>query len=146
MLLCIQSWPPGWSTGGAILGLSGSACIQFEPDACAGKSKSSRSGRATDCRTSPACSPTSAKVEFINRIVAAGTRRVEAASFVNPKRVPQMADAEAVMKALPRRDDVHYVGLVLNRRGFDRAVAAGCDEVGMAVVDDRRHSTGGTRA
>jgi hydroxymethylglutaryl-CoA lyase len=77
---------------------------------------------------------TAAKVEFINRIVAAGTRRVEVASFVHPKRVPQMADAEAVLQALPRRDDVYYVGLVLNRRGFDRAAAAGCNEIGMAVV------------
>ena len=77
---------------------------------------------------------TAAKVEFINRIVAAGTRRVEVASFVHPKRVPQMADAEAVLKALPRRDNVYYVGLVLNRRGFDRAAAAGCNEIGMAVV------------
>ena len=77
---------------------------------------------------------TAAKVEFINRIVAAGTRRVEVASFVHPKRVPQMADAEAVLEALPRRDDVYYVGLVLNRRGFDRAAAAGCNEIGMAVV------------
>ncbi|MGH8135789.1 MAG: hydroxymethylglutaryl-CoA lyase [Steroidobacteraceae bacterium] len=82
----------------------------------------------------PGVFPTAAKVEFINRIVAAGTRRVETTSFVNPKRVPQMADAEDVMKALPRRNDVHYVGLVLNRRGFDRAVAAGCDEIGMAVM------------
>ncbi len=82
----------------------------------------------------PGVFPTAAKVEFINRIVAAGTRRVEAASFVSPKRVPQMADAEDVLKALPRRDGVHYVGLVLNRRGFDRAAAAGCDEIGMAVM------------
>jgi len=82
----------------------------------------------------PGVFPTAAKVEFINRIVSAGTRRVEVTSFVNPKRVPQMADAEDVMKALPRRDGVHYVGLVLNRRGFDRAVAAGCDEIGMAVM------------
>ena len=82
----------------------------------------------------PGVFPTAAKVEFINRIVATGTRRVEVTSFVNPKRVPQMADAEDVMKALPRRDDVHYIGLVLNRRGFDRAAAAGCDEIGMAVM------------
>jgi hydroxymethylglutaryl-CoA lyase len=82
----------------------------------------------------PGVFPTAAKVEFINRIVAAGTRRVEATSFVNPKRVPQMTDAEDVMKALPKRDGVHYVGLVLNRRGFDRAAAAGCDEIGMAVM------------
>jgi hydroxymethylglutaryl-CoA lyase len=77
---------------------------------------------------------TAAKVEFINRVLAAGTRRVEVASFVHPKRVPQMADAEAVLQALPRADGVFYVGLVLNRRGFDRAAAAGCNEIGMAVM------------
>jgi hydroxymethylglutaryl-CoA lyase len=77
---------------------------------------------------------TADKVEFIKRVVDAGGRRIEVASFVNPKRVPQMADAEEVLKALPRRDDVGYIGLVLNRRGFERAAAAGCSEVGMAVV------------
>jgi hydroxymethylglutaryl-CoA lyase len=77
---------------------------------------------------------TASKVEFIGRAVAAGLRRIEVASFVNPKRVPQMADAEAVLAALPRRADVSYVGLVLNRRGFERALAAGCSEIGMAVV------------
>ena len=82
----------------------------------------------------PSVFPTAAKVEFIERVIAAGTRRVEVASFVNPKRVPQMADAENVLGALPRRDGVSYVGLVLNRRGFDRAAAAGCNEIGMAVV------------
>ena len=77
---------------------------------------------------------TADKVEFIRRVIAAGTRRVEVTSFVNPKRVPQMADAEDVLKALPREDGVFYIGLVLNRRGFDRAAAAGCNEIGMAVV------------
>ena len=74
------------------------------------------------------------KVELIERAVAAGVRRLEAVSFVNPKRVPQMADAEDVMAALPARDDVTYIGLVLNRRGFDRAAAAGCREVNYALV------------
>jgi len=78
--------------------------------------------------------PTAVKVEFIKRLVQAGLRRIEVASFVNPKRVPQMADAEAVLDALPERDDVCYVGLVLNRKGFDRALAAGCNEIGMAIV------------
>jgi len=73
------------------------------------------------------------KVEFIKRAVAAGLKRIEVASFVSPRRVPQMADAEQVLAALPRRSDVHYVGLVLNRAGFDRAAAAGCGEIGMAV-------------
>ncbi len=77
--------------------------------------------------------PTSVKLEFINRALEAGIRRIEVASFVNPRRVPQMADAEAILAALPRRDDVSYVGLVLNRAGFDRAAAAGCREIGMVV-------------
>ena len=77
--------------------------------------------------------PVAVKVEFINRAVAAGLKRIEVASFVSPRRVPQMADAEQVLAALPRRNDVHYVGLVLNRAGFDRAAAAGCGEIGMAV-------------
>jgi len=55
-------------------------------------------------------------------------------SFVNPKRVPQMADAEEVVAALPKIAGVSYMGLVLNRRGFERALAAGCDEISMAVV------------
>ena len=73
------------------------------------------------------------KLEFIRRAVDAGIRRIEVASFVNPRRVPQMADAEAICRALPQRDDVTYVGLVLNRTGFDRAAAAGCREIGMVV-------------
>jgi len=74
------------------------------------------------------------KLELISRSIDAGLRRIEATSFVHPKRVPQMADAEAVMAGVPRRPDVSYIGLVLNRRGFDRAVAAGVDEVNCVVV------------
>ncbi len=77
---------------------------------------------------------TAAKVEFIERVIAAGTRRIEVTSFVNPKRVPQMADAEDVLRLLPRHEGVYYVGLVLNAKGFERAAAAGCNEIGMAVV------------
>ncbi len=76
---------------------------------------------------------TAVKLEFIRRAADAGLRRIEVASFVNPKRVPQMADAEAVMRALPRREGLQHIGLVLNRAGFDRAVAAGCGEIGMVV-------------
>lgn len=74
------------------------------------------------------------KIALIERSIAAGLRRIEATSFVHPKRVPQMADAEAVMAGVPRRADVSYIGLVLNRRGFDRAIAAGVDEVNWVVV------------
>jgi hydroxymethylglutaryl-CoA lyase len=81
--------------------------------------------------------PTEVKVELIGRAVAAGVRRIEVCSFVHPKRVPQMADAEAVLAALPARDDVTYIGLVLNERGFDRARAAGMREINsVAVVTD----------
>jgi hydroxymethylglutaryl-CoA lyase len=85
-------------------------------------------------QSEPGVLPTATKVEFIARAMAAGVRRIEVASFVHPQRVPQMADAEAVLAALPRRDDVSCIGLVLNRRGFERAAAAGCNEIGMAVV------------
>ena len=57
-------------------------------------------------QSEPGVLPTATKVEFIERAIAAGVRRLEVTSFVNPKRVPQMADAEAVLQALPRRDDV----------------------------------------
>lgn len=78
--------------------------------------------------------PTATKLALIERLIGAGLRRIEVTSFVHPQRVPQMADAEAVLAGLPKRGDVSYIGLVLNRRGFDRARAAGCDAVGMAVV------------
>lgn len=78
--------------------------------------------------------PTAAKIALIERLLQAGLRRIEVTSFVNPKRVPQMADAEAVLAGLPRRDGVSYMGLVLNIKGLDRALAAGCDAVGMAIV------------
>ena len=74
------------------------------------------------------------RARYVAALVDAGHRRIEAVSFVNPKRVPQMADAEAVMAAVPRRDDVRYAGLVLNRRGLDRALDAGVDEVNVVVV------------
>jgi hydroxymethylglutaryl-CoA lyase len=85
-------------------------------------------------QSEPGVLPTATKIEFIERAIATGVRRVEVASFVDPKRVPQMADAEAVLAGLPRRPGVRYIGLVLNRRGFERAARAGCDEIGMAVV------------
>ena len=77
---------------------------------------------------------TAEKVALIGLAVAAGARRIEAASFVNPKRVPQMADADEVMRQLPRPSGVSYIGLALNERGAERAVAAGCDEVNFVVV------------
>ena len=77
---------------------------------------------------------TDRKVELIGRLVAAGIRRVEAVSFVHPRLVPQMADAEAVMASLPDAEEVSYIGLALNERGVDRALGAGVDEVNFVVV------------
>jgi hydroxymethylglutaryl-CoA lyase len=73
------------------------------------------------------------KIAFIQRLEDCGARRIEAVSFVNPKRVPQMAGAEEIMAALPRRAGRSRIGLVLNRRGWERAVAAGCDEANVVV-------------
>jgi hydroxymethylglutaryl-CoA lyase len=78
---------------------------------------------------------TELKVEFVRRLVGAGLRRIEVASFVNPKRVPQMADAEAMLTALAGvASKARFIGLILNRKGFERAQAAGCTEVGMAIA------------
>src|SRR6201996_436485 len=73
------------------------------------------------------------KLEFIGRLEAAGARRIETVSFVNPKRVPQMAGAEEISEALPRVAGHSRIGLVLNERGWDRCVTAGCDEANVVV-------------
>jgi len=69
------------------------------------------------------------KLELIEGIVGAGFRRLEAGSFVNPKKVPQMADGDAVFAGLPKRDDVAFIALALNLRGVERALAAGAKEI-----------------
>jgi hydroxymethylglutaryl-CoA lyase len=74
------------------------------------------------------------KVALIRRSTDAGVRRIETVSFVNPRLVPQMADAEEVMEALGATPDgLSYIGLVLNRRGLDRALATTVDEVNFVV-------------
>ncbi len=74
----------------------------------------------------------SARAELCEKLAAAGVPRVEAASFVNPKRVPQMAGAEEVLETIRRRAGTVYAGLVLNEKGYERAIAAGVDEVRYA--------------
>ena len=85
-------------------------------------------------QSEPEILPTDSKVRFIELAIAAGVRRLEVASFVHPKRVPQMADAEALIEKLPERDDVSYIGLIMNERGLDRALTTRIGEVGMVVV------------
>ncbi|MGI8564173.1 MAG: hydroxymethylglutaryl-CoA lyase [Candidatus Dormibacter sp.] len=72
------------------------------------------------------------RADLVRRLAAAGVPRIEAVSFVNPARVPQMSGAEEVLKLVERRPAVVYAGLVLNERGFDRAVSAQVDEVHYA--------------
>jgi hydroxymethylglutaryl-CoA lyase len=69
------------------------------------------------------------KLALIGRIVDAGFRRLEAGSFVNPKKVPQMADGDAVFAGLPSRPDASFIALALNPRGVERALAAGAREI-----------------
>ncbi len=78
---------------------------------------------------------TADKLALIERALAAGVRRMEVTSFVNPRAVPQMADAEAVCAGLPERADVTYIGLVMNARGAGRALATGrIDQLGAVSV------------
>lgn len=77
--------------------------------------------------------PVETRIELVERLVAAGVRRLEVVSFVRPDRVPQMAGAEEVLAGLTPRDDVSLIGLVLNRRGAERAAGTTCDELNMVV-------------
>lgn len=85
-------------------------------------------------QSEPEILPTDSKVVFIEKAIDAGIKRLEVASFVHPKRVPQMADAEALLERLPQRDDVSYIGLIMNERGLDRALTTSVHEIGMVIV------------
>ncbi|MFV1969910.1 MAG: hydroxymethylglutaryl-CoA lyase [Acidimicrobiia bacterium] len=76
---------------------------------------------------------TDQKIDMITRLADAGLTRIETVSFAHPDKVPQMADAEAVMAGLPQQDDVSYIGLILNWRGWRRASDTPVDEINMNV-------------
>jgi hydroxymethylglutaryl-CoA lyase len=76
---------------------------------------------------------TQQKLQLIQHALDAGCKRIEVTSFVHPKRVPQMADAEAVCAGLPPRQDVRYTGLILNARGYQRLRETCLDEAGLVV-------------
>jgi hydroxymethylglutaryl-CoA lyase/(R)-citramalyl-CoA lyase len=88
-----------------------------------------RDGLQNEARTLPP----STRAKLCDQLAAAGLKKIEAASFVNPKLVPQMGGAEEVMSALHRLPGVVYAGLVLNEKGYDRAIAAGVDEIHYAL-------------
>lgn len=77
---------------------------------------------------------TETKAELVRRSLDAGLRRIEVTAFARPDRVPQMADAEALLAEVTSDERLTSIGLVLNRKGLDRAVAAGCDEITAVVV------------
>ena len=85
-------------------------------------------------QSAPEILPTEVKKEFITRTIDAGIKQIEVTSFVHPKKVPQMADAEKLVESLPENNDVTYIGLIMNQRGFERARDCGIDEVGMVIV------------
>lgn len=75
--------------------------------------------------------PTSIKLELIHRLAATGLEVVESTSFVSDRAIPQLADAEEVMRALERKEGVHYPALVPNERGYERARAVEVDEIAV---------------
>jgi len=83
---------------------------------------------------------TKKKLEYIDRLVGSGIQRIQIASFVHPKLVPQMADAEAVCKKVDKKPGVIYSGLVLNRKGVERGVEAGLDHLACSISASNLHS------
>jgi hydroxymethylglutaryl-CoA lyase len=89
--------------------------------------------------------PTQIKAEVVADLVRAGLTHIQVVSFVHPTRVPQMADAEDLLKQLPQSGTVQYNGLVLNERGLERALAAGLASVEISVSASDTHSRRNTR-
>ncbi len=77
--------------------------------------------------------PTGKKIRLIEGLVDAGVKWIQAASFVHPKAVPQMADAAEVMAGLPQRDELHYFALIPNEKGYERARAAGVNNLALVL-------------
>lgn len=88
--------------------------------------------------------PTDVKLAIINALAEAGLSRIQVTSFVHPKWVPQMADAEEVVGQLPERDEVTYTGLALNMKGLERAHAAGLTHVDLSIATNDQHSRDNT--
>jgi hydroxymethylglutaryl-CoA lyase len=83
---------------------------------------------------------TEQKVKLINDLIACGIRRIEVSSFVNPRLVPQMTDAEKLWGMIGRRKGVVYAALVLSENGLERAVRCGVPHVGIYVSASETHS------
>lgn len=90
--------------------------------------------------------PTGAKIDFVNALTSAGLPVVEATSFVNPRAIPQLADAEDVIARIQRPPGRRYPVLVPNERGLDRALAAGCDSFALFTAASEQFSQANVRA
>lgn len=88
--------------------------------------------------------PTDLKVDVITALADAGLPRIQVTSFVHPKWVPQMADAETLLERLPDRNDVIYTGLVLNKRGLERARQTRLTYIDISIATNEHHSRDNT--
>ncbi len=84
--------------------------------------------------------PTELKIKWIEQAVDAGVKRIQMSSFVHPKLVPQMADAEAVCEGVRKKKGVIYSGLVLNVKGVERAIKSGLDHIAISLSASNSHS------
>lgn len=84
--------------------------------------------------------PTNLKVEIISGLVDAGLKDIQVASFVHPDVMPQMADAEELLKRLPKKNDVRYSALVLNEKGLERANLSGLQQIEISISASDTHS------
>src|SRR5690242_16858910 len=84
--------------------------------------------------------PTESKVRLIDALSGTGVGRIEAVSFVHPKAIPQMADADAVWAAITKNPDIRYSALIPNTRGAQRALAAGFREIEVVVSASDTHN------
>jgi hydroxymethylglutaryl-CoA lyase len=84
--------------------------------------------------------PVAKRLEWIQQLINAGIQRIQVASFVHPKLVPQMADAEKLIKALPSKEQVIFSALVLNVKGMERAMAVGVKSLAISLSASNTHS------
>ncbi len=99
------------------------------PDAVSVYEVSPRDGLQNEASTVA----TARKLQLIEALVSAGIRRIEVTSFVSPRWVPQLADADEVARTLPRRDGVVYSALCPNAKGLERALRSGIEEIGVFI-------------
>src|SRR3954453_15987884 len=84
--------------------------------------------------------PTDAKVRLVDALSGTGVQRIEAVSFVHPRAIPQMADADEVWAGIAKNPDIRYSALIPNTRGAQRAIAAGFHEIEVVVSASDTHN------